>query len=145
MLEPDAMSKFWPPLVREVIDCVEHPGYRYEFFKTFAELDDYFTGLCGEDWIKQPWAEFWLGQHNLTRAAFRRELAARRGEKNGYGAYSKLDNKTFLMLAEKARAAGVRFSKRSLCRYIRECGYEASFTTVWRLMVKNNLVTDAKG
>lgn len=145
MLEPEVMQKFWPPLVRDVVLCTTYPGYRYEFFQRFADLDAYFSDLCGADWAQQPWAEYWIGQHNASRAAFRRELAARRGEQNGFHAYGKIDDATFLALVARARQDNVRLSQRQLSRYLRECGYGISPRTVLRLLHRHSITDRTKG
>lgn len=67
ILEPGFNVLHWPPLVRNVVQTTQFPGYRYEFFRSFKELDAYFTEQIGKDWRNESWAEFWINQHLETK------------------------------------------------------------------------------
>lgn len=56
-------SKIVPSLVRVAEETTAYPGYRYVYFKSFEELDEYFRATCGDDWLEQEWAKFWLRDH----------------------------------------------------------------------------------
>lgn len=73
ILEDEFRKYRWPPLVKSVTYITTYPGYRHEFFRTFKDLDEYFSQECGADWQTQEWAKFWLGQHMQTRNDDRRE------------------------------------------------------------------------
>lgn len=74
ILEEGFHRLHWPPLVRNCVITKEYPGYRYEFFQSFAELDEYFTRIVGPHWRREPWAEFWIGQHHESQHSDRKEL-----------------------------------------------------------------------
>lgn len=57
---------YWPPLIREAVSITTHPGYRYERFKTYTELDSYFTEEFGSEWRNSEWARYWFNQHAET-------------------------------------------------------------------------------
>ncbi len=73
VLESEFRLLHWVPLVREVVQTTYYPGYRYEFFKSFKELDAYFTEVVGINWRRHAWAEFWVNQHLETKNDDRRE------------------------------------------------------------------------
>lgn len=73
VLESEFRLLHWPPLVREITQTIAFPGYRYEFFRSFKELDAYFSNELGIDWRKESWAEYWIGQHAETKDDDRRE------------------------------------------------------------------------
>lgn len=72
-LESQFKRLYWPPLVKETVTSKEYPGYRYEFFSGFTELNKYFTNLCGPDWHNQEWAIYWRTQHQETKDDDRRD------------------------------------------------------------------------
>lgn len=74
MLEQGLSKLYWPPLVKQAVMTIAHPGYRYELFTNFKELDEYFTKECGSDWRKSEWARFWFNQHQASKLADRKEL-----------------------------------------------------------------------
>lgn len=45
-------------------NCPQHPGYKFNYFDSFQELDNYFKREFGENWREQEWAKFWLRDHN---------------------------------------------------------------------------------
>lgn len=73
ILEREFKLLHWVPLVREITQITTFPGYRYEFFRSFKELDAYFTKELGSGWRKEAWAEFWINQHLETKNDDRRE------------------------------------------------------------------------
>lgn len=73
MLEEGLSRLYWPPLVKEAVMTVQHPGYRYDMFTNFKELDAYFTAECGPDWRKQEWARYWFSQHIDSKRKDQRE------------------------------------------------------------------------
>lgn len=73
MLEEGLGRLYWPQLVKQAIHTSAHPGYRYEYFQTIAEMDEYFSKECGSDWREQGWAQYWFDQHVESAALDRRE------------------------------------------------------------------------
>jgi len=53
-------KKFFPYIVKSTKFTKDYPGYSYEYFQSFEELDNYLRLNCGENWIDQNWAKFWL-------------------------------------------------------------------------------------
>ena len=58
---------FWLGLVKSADNIRESPGYRYNFFSSFEEVDRYFTQECGSDWQTQPWAVEWIRANESER------------------------------------------------------------------------------
>lgn len=73
MLEEGFERLYWPRLVKEAVWTSAHPGYRYDMFNNFKELDAFFTEECGPDWRKQEWARFWFNQHIESQKKDKRE------------------------------------------------------------------------
>lgn len=67
-------SQLVPSLVKEVELTTAYPGYRFTYFKSFKELDEYFTQECGFDWKEQEWALFWLRDYWRSVKQDAREL-----------------------------------------------------------------------
>lgn len=77
ILEPEFSRLHWPPLVREIVQTVEYPGYRYEFFRSFTELDAYFTAEIGSHWRTELWARYWINQHKESQREDRKDADPR--------------------------------------------------------------------
>lgn len=56
-------ERFFPRLVRSVDLVTTYPGYSYNYFNNFQEIDDYFKKTVGDDWLDTEWARFWLRNH----------------------------------------------------------------------------------
>lgn len=91
MLEEGFERLYWPPLVKRAVWTLEHPGYRYEKFETFAELNNYFDEECGVGWRKQEWAKFWIDQHHESARKDKRERTFMRGESITYKTKSSME------------------------------------------------------
>lgn len=61
-------DKLLHTLVRSARITNEHPGYVYEYFQSFEEVNAYFTSICGEDWISQEWVAAWLNKEKKDNA-----------------------------------------------------------------------------
>lgn len=133
MIEPEVMNKFWPPLVKEAELCATYPGYKYKYFNSFEELDAHFREICGEDWIEQEWAKFWIGQHNMSRRAFKKELELR---KNGNIEIRPRINKAVIrqIIKEAKEHAHCKVTLKYVKDELEARGYNVSTNTVWRLM-----------
>jgi len=134
ILEEGFERLHWPPLVREVIVTVEYPGYRYEFFRSFGELDSYFSRQYGAEWRKEPWAEYWMNQHKETQREDRKDADPRQRKSTG-------PRKDAVQLYEiacayiKTQTAPV--SSRQLSRYFKiEHGITITPMTTWRMIKK---------
>lgn len=51
-------DRFWRSVVKEAQKISEHPGYRYVYFNSFSEVDQFFTDMIGADWEREPWVQF---------------------------------------------------------------------------------------
>lgn len=132
MIEPEAIQKFWPPLVKETLLVSEHPGYRHIFFETYEELNEYFTELCGPDWKEQEWCKFWLQQHKNTKKAYQKELEVRRGNVSVETIRPRLDEKEVLdILRTLTQSDGVKLSIRGIRKELHSRGYDVSVGSVW--------------
>lgn len=80
-LEPEFRRLHWPPLVREAVENKDYPGYRYEFFSSFNELNKYFIELCGPDWMSEEWAIYWRNHHRETQRDDARDLKYEMGQR----------------------------------------------------------------
>lgn len=55
-------DKFLRYLVKSFRNIPEHPGYLYEYFLSFEELDAYFCNETGDNWKDQEWVRVFLNQ-----------------------------------------------------------------------------------
>lgn len=134
-LEPGFSRLHWPPLVKSITNLPTFPGYRYEFFKTFKELDEYMTQECGPDWREQAWCKFWRGQHEQTKHDDRVENKATDHTpiKN---TGPRRDSTLIYKLALEAYATDPKISSRQLVKWISTKGIVIGHDTAWRLISK---------
>lgn len=60
-------SKLLHSLVKSARLTKEYPGYEYEYFRSFEELDAYLRSICGEDWESQEWVNVWLNKSSAKK------------------------------------------------------------------------------
>jgi hypothetical protein len=53
-----AKNPFWRSIVRDVTDTKEHPGYMFEFFRSFKEFDEYLSAHHDLNWRETEWGKF---------------------------------------------------------------------------------------
>jgi len=139
ILESNVSDKFWPPLVKNVEITSDYPGYKMRYFTSFDELNDYFSKECGEEWMQQEWAKYWIGQHQQTRYEDRVEKQILTGQidaskfKTRYN-YEELRDLISSFLEKKPRA-----SLRAIANYLKARGQTAKFQTVQRVIKYYNL------
>jgi len=63
----------WPPVLLSGLHEPGHQCFECVWIKTTSQLNEYFTDLCGQDWKKQTWALYWIGQHVQTQYDDRKE------------------------------------------------------------------------
>ena len=147
-LEPEFRRLHWPPLVREAVETKDYPGYRYEFFSGFNELNRYFTELCGEDWYKQEWAEFWRNQHLETKNDDRKDIDFihdRRIKPLGNDG-PKRNGKVIRQLIAEYYKEQPAVSSYKLARYLRdEHGITITQKAVWSILKKLRSQNEPKG
>ncbi len=134
MLEDDAMQSSFPPLVRDIEICTEYPGYKHHFFKTFAEVYAYFVSEYGEDWLQEEWAKFWIGQHNLSRRALRREIAILSGKINPQKTQNRYNRDSLLAVAREEREKNVKLTVRRLRKSLCQHGFYVSVGTTFSVL-----------
>lgn len=144
MLEEAAMRSSFPPLVKRIEICTEYPGYKQHFFKTFAEVHEYFAREYGEHWIQEEWAKFWIGQHNLSRRALRREIAILAGKIDPQKTQDRYNRATLLGIARDELQNEGRLTVRKLRKLLRHRGYYVSVGTAFSIIkqVKNERAMD---
>ncbi len=131
-LEENAIRGFWPPLVKSVEVCSEYPGYKYTYFETFAELDEYFTKECGENWSKQEWAKYWFNQHKASKRAASREVAILTGRADANKAFGTIDKNEIKSLMRSFIAQSKKNpSIRQIQKFLRTKQYYMSTRTIW--------------
>lgn len=54
------MIEIWRNVVKSVDIIPQHPGYRYNYFKSWQDFDECMKETCGEDWQTKPWAKVFL-------------------------------------------------------------------------------------
>jgi len=137
ILEPEFSKLHWPPLVREVVQTVQYPGYRYEFFKSFRELDSYFAEHVSPDWKHEAWAEYWINQHLETKNNDRRELesklqpALNKAYRTGARDMQQISKLTFAYLNENPKTSSYKISM-----WLKSHGIEVSQKSAWRMLRK---------
>lgn len=56
------MSKHaWREVVKAVEMTRDHPGYKYDYFKSAKEFEDFMLSSIGEGWEHQEWAKVFFG------------------------------------------------------------------------------------
>lgn len=140
VLEDGLSDKFWPPLVKEISITKDYPGYKYEFFDNYEDLDKYFTDLCGDDWVHQPWAQYWIGQHKLTQRRNKLEIKIMMGE------IDPSKTRTFVNYDQIAASIqqikdklGRKVSVLKIIKELNDSGLNVSKNTVYRVIKKYNL------
>lgn len=140
MLEDGLSSKFWPPLVKEVTITRDYPGYKYEFFTNFDDLNNYFTELCGEDWRHQEWAKYWIGQHRSTKYQNSLEIRILTGDVDPAKLKPFVD---YPVVAENIikiqQRLGKKVSALKILKELNDIGFDLKKDTVYRIMKKYNL------
>jgi hypothetical protein len=58
-------TAFWRELAHEVEETKEHPGYRYKYFKSFTELDEYMCANVDPNWKDTSWGKFLLRAEDI--------------------------------------------------------------------------------
>ena len=53
-------EKFLRYIVKSSRITTQHPGYMYEYFTSFDEVDAYCREQCGDDWQTQDWVKVFL-------------------------------------------------------------------------------------
>lgn len=117
----------WPPLVRNVVITKESPGYRYEFFRSFTELDAYFTNELGTEWKKQEWAQYWFNQHKQTQRDDRKDINPRLRKPTG----PRRDSKLLYTLACAYMTENPRTSSYKLVDYFKTIDITIAQKTAW--------------
>jgi hypothetical protein len=131
ILETEFSRLHWPPLVREVVQTIEYPGYRYEFFRSFRELDAYFTEELGKDWRSEPWALFWINQHKETQNDDRREFSTVKPTKT---TGPRRDSKQLYDLCHTYMCTVEKPSSYKFTNYLRAMDIKINQATAWRMM-----------
>lgn len=136
-LEYEYRDTLFVPVVRDVDTMTIHPGYRYNFFKTFRELDNYFSRTIGSHWQNEEWARYWLNQHKQTQNEDRLEEKLGRGEHvNGFDFESVRE----IIIYDYILNDRVFRSKRKLAADLRSKGHNIAHHSVWKIInhLKNN-------
>jgi hypothetical protein len=124
----------WPPLVREIVITDQYPGYRYEFFKSFRELNEYFCKECGDDWRTQPWAIYWISQHEETKHDDRQEEQAKLRSQPMKRTGNRRDIKMIYQIGIQLLTENPRLSSYKLVAKLKEYDITISQKTAWRLI-----------
>lgn len=132
-LEPQFRKLHWPPLVREVTQTKQYPGYRYEYFRTFRELNEYFIKLCGTAWREEPWAKYWFNQHMETKNDDRRDPNPIK-PKGPTG--NRRDTPLLIEIARQWYKETKKLSSGELTRHFATLDLKVSRDTSWRIIKK---------
>lgn len=123
-----------PALVKEVEITSTHPGYRYVYFTSFNELDQYFRELCGDDWKEQEWAKFWLRDHWRTLKQESKPMPVAKSKKTKDGVKIKYPKRLVKALAEHY-VKECNLSLRETARALREKdGIALDHSTIAKLL-----------
>lgn len=129
-----------PSLVKNVDILSTHPGYRYNYFQSFEELDDYFKKECGEDWRSQEWAKFWISDYrsferSLTIKENRQKLAQPETVNT-----ARSDRANFILLAIKQFRDVENKSLRDIAKFLLdEYDIKIHHVNLWRLLERNGI------
>jgi hypothetical protein len=132
-LETEFQRLHWPPLVRNVVQTKDYPGFRYEFFRSFRELDAYFTEELGKDWRSEPWAKFWINQHKETQNDDRREMNPIKPTKT---TGPRRDSKHIYELCDQYMRTTVKPSSYKFTSHLLTLDIKINQATAWRMMKK---------
>jgi hypothetical protein len=134
-LEPEFYRLHWPPLVRSVRITKQYPGYSYEFFETFQELDKYFTEHCGPEWQSQAWAKFWINQHLQTKNDDRKEQIELTSTKPRKNTGPRRDTQEIFELCKQyLESVDYKVSSRKLAAHLRNHDINITHMTAWRII-----------
>lgn len=147
-LEKQFRRLYWPPLVKRAVDSTEFPGYKYEFFTGFRELNEYFTELCGADWMDQEWAVYWRNQHLETKNDDRRDTKYDKDKRvtpiGTSGPRRDIKRITQLCADYLIDHQNEKVSSHKLARHLHsEHGIEVHYATVWRILKRIKKVDES--
>jgi hypothetical protein len=78
------------------------------YFKTFEELDEYFRATCGDDWLEQEWAKFWLRDHwRIAKQDAREQSNLMRGSAKTEKSATKVPRHILIALMSHYQAQGM--------------------------------------
>lgn len=130
MLEEGFDRLYWPRTMKGARIISAHPGYIYEFFETYAELNEYFTEICGADWRTQEWAKFWYDQHTESVNSDTRERNF-----NILKTYrKKTDADAVYECAKNILINAPRLSTRKLTYTLNRQGINISVRSAWKII-----------
>lgn len=133
ILEDGFSRLHWPPLVRTVTQTTEYPGYRYEFFRSFGELDSYFSELLGTSWRSEEWARYWMNQHAESKREDRKLANPRQRKSTG----PRRDAPLLYALSVEHLNNYANISSRKLVKHLKD-SHDIQITpmTAWRIIGK---------
>lgn len=99
MVSSREMRSYLPPLVKSVNFTREYPGFSYQYFKNFEEINSYFSELCGDDWMNQEWAKVWIGEHSKEKMRQKRNLSPRKITTKKFSRRNKFNKPIYLVRA----------------------------------------------
>lgn len=137
-------TKLVPSLVKSVDIVTDHPGYRYNYFNSFAELDAYFTNECGSDWKHAEWAQFWLRDYWRSLKKENRVYRVKKFAKRKPGKFKGIHPELIAMLV-KHYAQEEGQSLRAIARILQEdFNISVSYTTLAKLVKEKELPRDSE-
>lgn len=109
-------------LVKEIRNIPVYPSYENDYFRSFNDVNVYFTEMFDENWTTLEWAKVWLYEEDQKKPRSKRQQHAKTGIQDKIKSIYADHNYDITMyrVHSELLALGVEISKQSVYRHCRK-------------------------